>query len=154
MATLSGAGLGLLVQAGVAEVLRPLLPVALPAPSAKPIVLGLTTGMVCLLSFALPPLLTLRNADPVRVIRRDLETANPSSLVAYGFGGFGTFGLMWWYSQDLRLTLLLFIGGLVAVVILGMCWDRDGGVRTRRLINRHHNRGRCIYSRCLGKDFG
>ena len=120
VATLSGAGLGLLVQAGVAEVLRPLLPVALPAPSAKPIVLGLTTGMVCLLSFALPPLLTLRNADPVRVIRRDLETANPSSLVAYGFGGFGTFGLMWWYSQDLRLTLLLFIGGLVAVVILGM----------------------------------
>ena len=119
-ATLIGAALGLIVQAGVAEVLRPLLPVALPAPTMKPVLLGLTTGMVCLLSFALPPLLTLRNADPVRVIRRDLDTANPSSLVAYGFGGLGTFGLMWWYSQDLRLTVLLFIGGLVAVLILGL----------------------------------
>ncbi|MGB2481880.1 MAG: ABC transporter permease [Pseudomonadales bacterium] len=119
LATVFGALCGFIVQALVAEVLAPLLPVALPAPSLVPIGLGLTTGMVCLLSFALPPLLALRNADPVRVIRRDLEVGSPSTLLAYSFGGLGTFGLMWWYSKDLTLTFLLFTGGLAAALLLG-----------------------------------
>jgi len=119
-ATLFGALLGFGVQEIVGRILAPLLPVALPAPSIWPIALGLSTGMICLLAFALPPLLTLRNVEPQRVIRRDLVGAEPSAMLAYGFGGGGTFALMWWYSQDLWLTSLLFAGGLLAVLVLGL----------------------------------
>lgn len=119
-ATLLGALLGYMTQAGVSQILAPLLPVSLPQPSLWPILLGLSTGMVCLLAFALPPLLALRNIEPQRVIRRDLVGAEPSAMLAYGFGGGGTFGLMWWYSQDLWLTSLLFVGSLAAVSLLGL----------------------------------
>jgi putative ABC transport system permease protein len=117
-ATLFGAALGYLMQMGVTEILSPYIPIELPEPSLRPVLLGLVTGFVCLLSFALPPILKLRSIEPVRVIRRDLGDAKLSSWLTYGFAIVGTLGLMWWYSQDLRLTLMIFSGGLVAVVLL------------------------------------
>ena len=118
LATLMGAGIGYAMQAGVTDILSPYIPAELPDPSLRPVLLGLVTGFVCLLSFALPPILKLRSIEPVRVIRRDLGEVNAADWVTYSFGVLGTLGLMWWYSADLQLTLLIFSGAVVSLVIL------------------------------------
>ena len=117
-ATAVGSLVGYLMQVGVITVLGPLIPVELPLPGVKPIWVGMITGMICLLSFAFPPLQKLRSADPMRVIRRDVEPSRINDALAYLAGGAGTLALMWWYSGDLTLTLLLFSGGLVVAAVL------------------------------------
>jgi putative ABC transport system permease protein len=120
LATLIGSGIGYGVQIIAVKILEPLIPIELPSPGMRPVWLGLVTGFVCLLSFALPPLLKLRKTVPVRVIRRDLDDSDVRDYMAYIFGIAGTIGLMWWYSQDLWLTMLIFSGGVVAVLVLSM----------------------------------
>ncbi|MFT6011889.1 MAG: putative ABC transport system permease protein [Candidatus Azotimanducaceae bacterium] len=118
--TLVGSVIGFGAQSLIASILAPFIPIELPSPGWRPIWLGLVTGMVCLLSFALPPLLKLRATEPARVIRRDLAPTNLNDRLTYGAALLGTIGLMWWYSQDLWLTGLLFSGGAVAVAVLGV----------------------------------
>ncbi len=119
-ATLVGSLIGFVAQLGIASLLQPFIPIELPAPGPRPIWLGLVTGFVCLLSFALPPLLRLRSIEPSRVIRRDIDDAGVTNRLAYAAGVVGTVGLMWWYSEDLKLTLMLFSGGVVALVVLSV----------------------------------
>lgn len=116
-AALLGAALGYVLQLGVVRILSPYIPVALPAPSLRPLLLGLMTGFVCLLAFAAPPLLRLRSTEPVRVIRRDLGEPTLSQLATRACAALGTLALLWWYSEDLKLTLLLFSGALVALLV-------------------------------------
>ena len=118
LATALGAAIGYLMQSGVSGILAPFVPIELPGPSIRSLVPGLVTGFVCLLSFALPPLLRLRAATPVRVIGRDLEAPSLSYLATAAFALSGTLGLMWWYSEDPGLTLTLFSGALAALAVL------------------------------------
>ncbi|MCB1691463.1 MAG: FtsX-like permease family protein [Pseudomonadales bacterium] len=120
VATLAGGAIGFVVQLGITQVLSPYIPVELPPPGALPLWLGMVTGFVCLLSYALPPLLRLRATEPVRVIRRDLADASTTDRLTYGAAVIGTLGLMWWYSKDLYLTSLIFLGALVAVAVLSV----------------------------------
>ena len=120
VATLIGSGIGYGVQIIAVKILEPLIPIELPSPGMRPVWLGLVTGFVCLLSFALPPLLKLRKTVPVRVIRRDFDDAAIRDHMTYLFAITGMIGLMWWYSQDLWLTMLIFSGGVVAVVVLSV----------------------------------
>ena len=77
------------------------------------------TGFVCLIAFALPPILKLRATAPSRVIRREIDGELVADSLTYLFAIGGTFGLMWWYSGDWKLTLLIFGGCLVALGGLG-----------------------------------
>lgn len=120
VATLIGSGIGYGVQIIAVKILEPLIPIELPSPGMRPVWLGLVTGFVCLLSFALPPLLKLRKTVPVRVIRRDFDDAAIRDHMTYLFAITGMIGLMWWYSQDLWLTMLIFSGGVVAVAVLSV----------------------------------
>ena len=118
--TLLGSVVGYLAQTGIVSILAPFIPIELPSPGWRPIWLGMVTGFVCLLSFALPPLLKLRSTEPVRVIRRDLVPATLNNRLSYVAALLGTIGLMWWYSQDLWLTAMIFSGGVVAVLVLSV----------------------------------
>ncbi len=117
-ATLMGSAIGYGIQLVIVEILGPLIPIELPSPGMKPVWLGMTTGFICLLSFALPPLLKLRKTEPVRVIRRDVGDGSIADWMTYAFAIVGTIGLMWWYSEDLWLTMLIFTGGVCAIILL------------------------------------
>lgn len=116
------AGIGMLLgwglQAGALWALRDLVPVHLPVPGPRPFVVGGVTGFVCLLSFALPPLLRLRRVSPLRVIRRDLDPGDASMAAAYGAGTLGSLVLLIWYSGSLQLTGWLLLGTFGTVVVL------------------------------------
>ncbi|MDZ7686215.1 MAG: FtsX-like permease family protein [Gammaproteobacteria bacterium] len=132
VATLFGSAVGFLVQVGVVGILDPYIPIDLPNPGMRPIWTGLVTGFVCLLAFALPPLLRLRASEPIRVIRRDLEAPGTTDRLTYGAAIAGTIGLMWWYSEDIYLTMLIFSGAVAATVVL---WAIAGGLlRSGRLV--------------------
>ena len=120
VATLIGTLLGFVFQEGAVIILGPYLPIELPAPTFAPILLGLVTGFVCLLSFALPPLMKLRAIEPIRVIRRDFEGEGVSDWLSYAAAITGTLGLMWWYSKNLELTLMIFAGGFCALAVLAV----------------------------------
>jgi len=120
LATIVGSCIGFIVQMGAVQILEPLIPIELPNPGLRPVGLGLVTGFICLLSFALPPLLKLRAIVPVRVIRRDLGKAGVADRMTYSFAIVGMIGLMWWYSKDLHLTLLIFTGGVAAALVMSV----------------------------------
>ena len=110
---LLGLLLGALVHLGIIAAIGSYLPVELPMPGPRPIFVGLITGFICLLAFALPPLLGLRGISPMRVIRRDLG-GGVGPAVTYGFAAAGSVGLLIWYSGNVFLTVAALFGAVVA----------------------------------------
>ena len=110
---LLGLVLGALVHLGIIAAIGSYLPVELPMPGPRPVFVGLITGFICLLAFALPPLLGLRGISPMRVIRRDLG-GGVGPAVTYGFAAAGSLGLLIWYSGSFFLTVWALLGAVVA----------------------------------------
>ncbi len=98
---------GWLVHLGILQAIQSVLLVDLPDPGFQPFVIGALTAFICLLAFALPPLLALRETPPLRVLRKDLGQQKIGANVPYVFGAIGTIFLVYWYSQDLVLTSVL-----------------------------------------------
>jgi putative ABC transport system permease protein len=118
LATAVGLSLGWVAQAGALMAVSDLVPVRLPPPGPAPFVVGSVTGFVCLMSFALPPLLRLRDVSPLRVIRRDLDPTDASMAAAYASGLAGSLLLLVWYAGSLELTAWLLLGTFGTVVCL------------------------------------
>jgi putative ABC transport system permease protein len=102
-----GCVLGWLVHHVILRLLQAVITVDLPAAGFEPFVIGSLTAVICLLSFALPPLLALRATPPLRVLRKDLDQQKFGANVPYVFGIGGTIFLVYWYSQSLVLTTVL-----------------------------------------------
>jgi putative ABC transport system permease protein len=115
-----GTLIGGVLHLAIVAILGNLIPVALPMPSVRPFLLGATTGFICALAFALPPLIHLRNVSPMRVIRRDLGAAPVSQWLSYGAAAAGSLLLLVWYSRSLMLTLWTLGGALVVLAIFGV----------------------------------
>ena len=107
VAIVVGCVLGWLVHQGILQLLSSILLVELPAAGYQPFVIGSLTAIICLLSFALPPLLALRETPPLRVLRKDIGQQKFGDNVPYVFGIVGAIFLIFWYSQDLILTTVL-----------------------------------------------
>ncbi len=114
VAIVIGSALGWLVHQGILQLLQTVLVVDLPAAGYQPYVIGSLTAVICLLSFALPPLLALRETPPLRVLRKDLNQQKFGANVPYLFGIIGTVFLVFWYSQDLVLTAVL-VGSVAGI---------------------------------------
>jgi len=102
-----GCVLGWLAHHVILRLLQAVITVDLPAAGFEPFVIGSLTAVICLLSFALPPLLALRATPPLRVLRKDLDQQKFGANVPYVFGIGGTIFLVYWYSQSLVLTTVL-----------------------------------------------
>jgi putative ABC transport system permease protein len=119
VATLLGCSLGWAMQSVFFDLFGDQLPVR-PGPSGlRPYAIGGTTALVCLLSFAWPPLRRLAQASPLRVLRRDLPLEARRSLADYALGLVAIAALMLWYSRDWRLTAAV-LAGLAVTIALGL----------------------------------
>jgi putative ABC transport system permease protein len=116
IAVVVGCILGWLVHRLILIFLESVLLVTLPEPGIQPYIVGSLTAFICLLSFALPPLLALRETPPLRVLRRDMSQQKIGANVPYVFGILGTIFLVFWYSQDFVLTSVLVVA--VAAIAL------------------------------------
>lgn len=114
-----GAALGWLAQLVLLHLLRELLPTEVPGAGMAPAFAGCATVLVALAGFALPPLVALGRVPPLRVLRRDLPAVTPSVWLTYGAALLALALIMWRLSLDLKLTLALLGGGLLATFLLG-----------------------------------
>ena len=119
LATVAGCLLGAVLQAMAFRIFADSLPLQPGAAGIRPYAIGAATALVCLLSFAWPPLRRLGRASPLRVLRRDMPEEGRRGLVDYAIGLAAVSGLMWWYSGDIRLTLAV-LTGLAASVVMGL----------------------------------
>lgn len=114
---------GWFIHGVILAVLQRLLFVDLPEPGFQPFIVGGLTAVICLLSFALPPLLALRETPPLRVLRKDISQQEIGDNVPYLFGALGALLLVYWYSQDLILTSVLIISvAAIALVLSGVSY--------------------------------
>lgn len=119
LASALGALLGWLGQAVLFKLLGGLLPAVIPSGGLVPALAGVATGLLALAGFALPPLAALGRVPPLRVLRRDLLPLPPSAWLIYGAALLALGLIMWRLSLDLKLTLALLGGGLIAALLLG-----------------------------------
>ena len=114
---------GWFIHGVILAVLQRLLFVDLPEAGFQPFFVGGLTAVICLLSFALPPLLALRETPPLRVLRKDISQRKIGDNVPYLFGALGALLLVYWYSQDLILTSVLIISvAAIALVLSGVSY--------------------------------
>jgi len=118
IATLVGAGLSLLLQAGLIEVLGDLLPDNLPAAPWSAWLLGLSSGLISLLGFALPHLMPLSRVSPLRVLRRDLVPVPLQGWFLAALALIALTFLLWLFTADVVLSLGMMGGGTLVVLLL------------------------------------
>ena len=117
-----GSLVGYGAQAILATWLTTFLTVDLPLPGLMPALRGAVIGFVLLLGFTLPPLLRLRSASTLRVLRRDLAAAEPLSAAAFALGLAALAALILWQAGDLKMgaiTLGGFAAALAVAALLG-----------------------------------
>lgn len=93
----------------------------------RPLFIALFTGSVCAILFSLYPLLKLFSVSPLRVLRRDLGASVSSRVIQFTASGGAIFILMWAYSQNLKISAILFLTGTLLVLALllitfGLIW--------------------------------
>lgn len=120
LASTLGCILGLVTQQVIAQLLDQLLLISLPAPSARPLLLGYATGIVLLLGFALPPLLALRRVPPLRVLRKDMAAPPISNGLFYLAVLVCMALLLYWQVGNVRLVSLVLAGMLGTLAVLAI----------------------------------
>jgi putative ABC transport system permease protein len=123
LATFLGCAIGWLIQDGFIWALGSLLPVAPGSAGWEPLVMGAVTALVCLLFFAWPPLSRLAGASPLHVLRAEVDVAKMQKTRDLVLGGMAVFGLMWWYSGNVMVTVAV-VAGLAVVTLLGVVIGR------------------------------
>ena len=109
---------GFLLQQGVVVLLADIVEVSLDVWHWRPLAIAVFTGVICAVLFSLYPLLQLFSVPPLRVLRRDINTTLSSKALQFTTSGMAVFLLMWVYSQDLMISAILFVSGIILVVLL------------------------------------
>ena len=117
IAGLLGCVMGYAAQFVLATWLGSFLAVALPWPGLSPAAYGLASGVLLLLGFALPPLVSLGQVSTLRVLRRDLGVPRGRGMLGYALGLAVICGLVLWQARDLRLGAYVLGGFLAAAAV-------------------------------------
>lgn len=114
-----GAALGWVLHWGIIAALGNLIPTALAAPSWSAYSTGAITGFVSLWAFAAPPIFSLRSVSPASVLRAGDSEANSLGISGI-IGAVAILGLMFFYSRDINLSLIVMAGAAVCVLGVGL----------------------------------
>jgi putative ABC transport system permease protein len=114
-AAIAGVMSAFALQALAASLLAKALQLDIPAASALPALEGFAVGFVVLMSFAAPPVLALKNAAPLRVLRKDLPSPQISAWLALVLGLAGLAGLIVMKAGSVELGLTI-LAGLAATL--------------------------------------
>ncbi len=109
---------GWMAQALLMQILHSLLPQTVAEPSWLALSFGFITGMAILLGFALPPILRLQHVSALRVLRRELQPLPASAWFVYGLATAIIGVLIWRYTHDFRMTLIIIGSGLATLLLL------------------------------------
>ena len=115
-ASLVGCLAGWLGQLGLAAALADWFGADLPAASLRPVAVGVATGLIALLGFAVPPLLQLTRVSPLRALRRDLGTPRASTALAVLGALLALALLILWQAGDPDLAWKL-LGGVALTLV-------------------------------------
>lgn len=84
--------------------------------------LGLATGWIALLGFALPPIWRLRQVSPMDVLRQNSQALG-GQWQQWIIGLLAIVALLWFYSRDVSLTFYVLLAlALMVVVLLLLSW--------------------------------
>jgi putative ABC transport system permease protein len=119
-ASAMGCFAGWLAQSYLFHLLGNLLPAQVANPGWLAVVFGFVTGIVILFGFALPPILRLKRVPPLRVLRRDLLPLPTSAWIVYGLAMSVIVVLVWRYTQDPKMTVIILGVGLLLIIVLGV----------------------------------
>ena len=115
-ASLTGCLVGWLGQVGLVAALADWFGTDLPAASLRPVAVGVATGLIALLGFAVPPLLQLTRVSPLRALRRDLGTPRASTALAVLGALLALALLVLWQAGDPDLAWKL-LGGVALTLV-------------------------------------
>ena len=123
LASVIGVALAFAAQWALSDWLGRMLSLSIPPAGWLPALHGLGVGLVVLLAFGAPPVLALRRVSALRVLRRDLDTTEPSAWLTAIAGIAGLGALLWWKAGSAVLggAMLLGIGGTFVVLAL-LAW--------------------------------
>jgi len=117
LASSVGIAIGEALQRIIAASLSSLFNVNLVGASFSAYGVGLMTGLLCIICFALPPLWHLPKVSPLKVLRRELSVESIGSW-SKGLIGFGAIILLiWLYSGDTSITLII-VTSLIVIVLV------------------------------------
>ncbi len=120
LAAVVGVALGEIIQRLIVAALSSLFPVKLVGASFMAYFIGVLTGFVCLLFFALPPLWHLPTIPPLKILRRELTTPPLHSWAQGCLGVLAVLFLIYFYSGNLVLTFVLFLAMAVLIVVAAL----------------------------------
>lgn len=119
-ASVAGLLLGDLIQRLVASALSAIFPLTLARAEISAYSVGLLTGFVCLVFFALPPLWHLPTIPPIKILRREMPVQHLRGWMQAGLGLAAVMLLIYVYSADWWLTLAVFLSLLAIIAVAGL----------------------------------
>ena len=121
VASVAGLVAGELVQQAVARTISSVFNLELGPADAGAYGIGVLTGFVCLLFFALPPLWHLPTVPPLKVLRREMEVESLRAAAQGALGVLAVVFLVWFYSGSFKVTAAVVLGwgAIMLVAILG-----------------------------------
>ena len=120
LATAAGSAAGYLAQNGLLSIVRDMVAAELPAPSLRPLAMGLVTALLLLTGFALPSMLQLARVPAMRVLRLDIGPPQLGTLLAYGPAVLAIGLLLVWVTGDLWLSMWFALGLAATLGVLAL----------------------------------
>ena len=138
---LIGAFLGWLGHQALLFFLGDLLVADLPSASIWPLIWSLLVSIVLLIGFVWPPLLSLSDVSPLRVLRRDIPFPRTSVWLLMLLGLLSFFGLLMLVAKDLKLALITLGGfticGIIFIAIASLLVYLFSKMAEHSVLGRH-----------------
>ncbi len=115
LSVILGAVIGWALHWVILQIIGNLIPSGLAAPSFWSFINGAFSGLVALMAFAAPPLLSLRKVPPAAVLRQGAANAIVSPKIAVLIGFLSITALILTFSKSVSITLIIGLGSIASL---------------------------------------